>query len=454
MLSTLLPGIRELRAPLAAGYVWLLAAWIAFESRVPEADEAIGLAAALYRLNDAVSGFGLAIVASFAAYLIGSLSITLLEPPIRRQFVRPPWFAESLGPLVPLSAQGVAALTTLVRRTWDRMVTTLALTGVSPDDVLELEGIPDSAPDPSTMSTLAVQAPRKTPLPGLVNRLLPRRFEIRFASIRISFDPSAMLDPRQVQLVRTVVGEFDQILRTRLLGRDPDLFSAVDRHRAEVEFRVALIPPLLVLALALASAVEVVFIPVVVFAGVLACLGLFWDARERERNANDTLAGALADARVLSPTLEALEQRTSTIAKQPRAEKMQQAGADAVRAMGELIDMLDRIDSNTTRAHTVAMRVRELRDRTAPVEGFFSAAVVSERDRALEEIEQASKLWSEAFDSKTPVELMEKARSHAKQAKESYSAFRRAAVNEIEGAGAEPSPPTAVEEPPVQEATL
>jgi hypothetical protein len=451
MLSTLLPGIRQLRAPLAAGYVWLIAAWIAFESRVPEEDEATGLAAALYRLNDAVSGFGLAVVASFAAYLIGSLSITLLAPSIRRQFVRTPRFTPSLGPLAPFSQHGISALTTLVRRTWDRMATTLALSGVSLDDVLELEVIRDEPRGSSALGKIAIRKPDRSPLRRVGERLFGRGSEIRIQGVTLSLDTGSALDTRRLQLVRTVVGEFDQIMRTRLLGRDPDLFAAVDRHRAEVEFRVALIPPLLVLAVAVASAVDLLFVPIVLFVGVLASLGLFWDALASERNANDTLAGALVDGRVLSPTLEALERRASTIAQQPQAEKMQQAGAEAARAIGELIDLLDRIDSNITQARTVADAVEELRDRTAPVEGFFSDAVVAERDRALAEIKQASKLWSEAFGSDTAGELMEQARGHARQAKEHYSAFRRAAVNEIEGRGAEPAPPPA-EEPATQDA--
>jgi hypothetical protein len=447
MLSTLLPGVRELRAPLAAGYILLLAAWIALEPRIPEAAEATGLVATLYRLNDALSGFGLAAAATFAAYLIGSLSITLLSPPLRGRFVGVPRSAASLGPLEPLSDQGTTALLALVRRTWNQMATTLALTDVSPEDVLELEGISGEGSASSGPPKLGVsfRKPPNSRFRRLVNLPLDtvRRLgvpapTIRFAGATLSFDRASELDLRQVRLVRVVVGEFDQIIRTRLLGRDPDLYSAVDRHRAEVDFRIAVIPPLAVLSLVLAARVDPWAIPIVIVAGLLACFGLFWDARERERKANDILSGALMDTRVNSPTLQSLEQRTSTIAKQPRAEKMQQAAADAVRVMGELIDMLERIDSNLTRAEMVKQTAQGLRDRTAPVEGFFSSAVVSERDRALDKIEHASELWSQAFGSDEPVELMEQARVQAAEAKESYSGFRRAAVNEIERAGAEP----------------
>src|SRR6185437_6366160 len=75
MLTSLLPGIRELRAPLAAGYLWLAAVWILFAHDVPARHDADGAWADAYRFVDAASVFGLAAAISFAAYLIGTLSV-------------------------------------------------------------------------------------------------------------------------------------------------------------------------------------------------------------------------------------------------------------------------------------------------------------------------------------------------------------------------------------------
>ena len=88
MLTSLLPGLRELRAPLAAGYIWLLAWWLAFEPRLADRAEATDLLQSLYRLDDALSGFGLAAVASFVAYLAGSLSMTLFSGALKGLFRR------------------------------------------------------------------------------------------------------------------------------------------------------------------------------------------------------------------------------------------------------------------------------------------------------------------------------------------------------------------------------
>jgi hypothetical protein len=74
VLSYLLPGLRELRAPLAAGYIWLLSAWLLFHDDIPSRDESTGLLREIYELADGLGSTGKAIVVSFAAYLIGSLS--------------------------------------------------------------------------------------------------------------------------------------------------------------------------------------------------------------------------------------------------------------------------------------------------------------------------------------------------------------------------------------------
>ena len=47
---------------------------------------------------------------------------------------------------------------------------------------------------------------------------------------------------REALLALAVLRDLDVVATTRLLGRDQELYSAVDRNRAEVEFRLAVIP--------------------------------------------------------------------------------------------------------------------------------------------------------------------------------------------------------------------
>jgi hypothetical protein len=71
VLSQVLPGLREIRGPLAAGYLWLLFGWLVFNASLKEAGGPVG---ELVELGGEVSDATLAVAASFAAYLVGSLS--------------------------------------------------------------------------------------------------------------------------------------------------------------------------------------------------------------------------------------------------------------------------------------------------------------------------------------------------------------------------------------------
>jgi hypothetical protein len=73
ILSNALPGFRDLRAPLVAGYCWLLFAWLVVEPHLP-VREATGLLDSLLDLSGAVGKVGTALAVSVAAYLIGSVS--------------------------------------------------------------------------------------------------------------------------------------------------------------------------------------------------------------------------------------------------------------------------------------------------------------------------------------------------------------------------------------------
>jgi hypothetical protein len=80
VLGQVLPGLREVRAPLAAGYLWLLFAWLVAGHRVPNrADDVDGPVARVYDLEPIVTGFGVAVVASVVAYIVGSIAIDAQE---------------------------------------------------------------------------------------------------------------------------------------------------------------------------------------------------------------------------------------------------------------------------------------------------------------------------------------------------------------------------------------
>ena len=81
MLASLLPGLRDLRAPLAAGYLWLAAGWLYFAPQLPASvNDADGVLKDIYRVADASNPVAIAAGLTFIAYLLGILSTGLLTP--------------------------------------------------------------------------------------------------------------------------------------------------------------------------------------------------------------------------------------------------------------------------------------------------------------------------------------------------------------------------------------
>jgi hypothetical protein len=84
MLASLLPGLRDLRAPLAAGYLWLAAGWLYFAPRLPASvNDAHGVLKDIYRVVDVSSPIAVGVGLTFVAYMVGMLSTGLLTAPVR-----------------------------------------------------------------------------------------------------------------------------------------------------------------------------------------------------------------------------------------------------------------------------------------------------------------------------------------------------------------------------------
>ena len=140
MLSNVLPGLREVRAPLTAGYMWLIAAWLLFHSSIPTAAEAQGgPLEPFFDLGGVVSSFGLAVVLSVLAYLIGSLSEGIFQLPLRvgaRRF--------GGGPTWELSWRGAWSLVSLVQDRAGRVRGRLEDKGLYLRDLVEYQELAES----------------------------------------------------------------------------------------------------------------------------------------------------------------------------------------------------------------------------------------------------------------------------------------------------------------------
>jgi hypothetical protein len=70
--SALIPGIREIRGPLVAGYLWMLIVWLALGEQLPDS-ASDPIFERLWQVGDILGRLGLAAVASVVAYLLGSM---------------------------------------------------------------------------------------------------------------------------------------------------------------------------------------------------------------------------------------------------------------------------------------------------------------------------------------------------------------------------------------------
>jgi hypothetical protein len=266
MLASLLPGVREIRAPLAAGYLWLFALWLALEP-FPSAEEATGLEAAVIDLADAGTPVAVAVVLSFVAYLVGSLADVLV-----RGYRR--WL------LTPVNAYG------------------------GPSGGRRMLGVPNLVCSSNSYGSLQVvaagrvrEAESKLEAVGKSLESLPNEF-----AARKQFVPSGGTLARTVSAQVTDLAFFElPLISTRLMWEQPELFSAVDRLRAEAELRWALPLPLVVTLCVLAIRGHWTWI-----LGLLVVVLMLYQAGRREREAGDLVVDAIWIGRVEAPAFERL----------------------------------------------------------------------------------------------------------------------------------------------------
>lgn len=76
-LESFLPGIRDLRAPLVGGLMWLLFFGAVFGEEVPDRGDATGFAEQVYRATDAAGPWTSGLVASILVFVLGAMTQAL-----------------------------------------------------------------------------------------------------------------------------------------------------------------------------------------------------------------------------------------------------------------------------------------------------------------------------------------------------------------------------------------
>jgi hypothetical protein len=312
ILSSALPGIREVRAPLVAGYLWLLLLWLICD---PGRDFANvhGTAAQVVDLCHTAGPIATAVGVSVAAYLIGALShppasllgtvarkvlgalgawltVRLTRPvpaPERRTRSSPgsrseEWEREAVQDVVtyPFASADIAheLRPRLVTKSISGMplssalqeISRLIVEGQSPQDLSELRAAQHQLQDferrliRQTWRTCALST---EPIENDITRA-ERLYE-------------AMPDSRRpaiwgylLSTTRDLADEAEEQLAipaTLLVGDQPLPFAQADRDRAEAELRIDVALPLAALSVYLAMTASVAWV-----GGLIAVVALLW----------------------------------------------------------------------------------------------------------------------------------------------------------------------------------
>lgn len=291
MFASLLPGLREIRAPLAAGYTWLLGLWLAFHDlAVAAGGRAEVFRSEVVQLSEWLGKPAILAAITLGAYIIGTISIAMTHWVDR--FVT----AGTIGARLP----GVARLKPNFRGS---IKVTRALKDAAVNKLcnrfLEDEDFREAVLDHVRDCQIGAQREGRRLHDILADYRIDhmRRSAMKDYLYRWHLlETVTQLDP----YVEAAKEDLDYIA-SRLLGREDQLYGEYDRLMTEGTFRLGMVLPLAFAIVALIAKVSVWFAFALPIPVILLYLGsASWTAAERN------LAVALAAERVDSPTLARL----------------------------------------------------------------------------------------------------------------------------------------------------
>ena len=319
MLSSLLPGLRDLRTPLTVGFLWLTSLWVLFGSRIPSSTaEADGLAHELFRLTGAFGAPILLAASTFAAYIIGLMTSWL----------------HIGGPR-----------STGERRTADH----------DEDDGGLWYGLTHPRRLSEATRTALYARARTIVARAIEHEISTEEFQSQLkrgarASSVISSWASSIPDPpaeswenyaaeARQQAVDQAIAEV-ALTAVRLHATFSQLWDEYDRAKAETEFRRGIAIPLAVLVGLIGFALSDRTVPfsflgwlpfvVSVVAGCVLAVSLQYFSWQKEFESNENVLSSVVTAAIKSPIFESLEKMIEDkIASRDRAADLEQKAAIA-----------------------------------------------------------------------------------------------------------------------------
>ena len=323
ILTSLLPGIRQLRAPLAAGYFWLLVLWLVLHDLFLDRKQISGLITTVRMIANTIGPVAFAAAITFLAFLLGTIATplnsgagqiySLIKTRRSRRFARirsflpaspipkeSGWFhVEAADPYAPLMRQMLNILWSRLRSDepfLKDMRQRLKRTGLQQLNVSWTalsQSHAGSFPIDSAMAELTPSdRPATRPLPPLSTGILSfgTGIGLAFGLLRVE------------EYWNELVDDVVYFVPQRLLGKEPELYAAYDRYKAEEQFRLALVPPLLMLSILSVTHLypDLLLVPLL---GIGSCVALLSLAHDARRRAVLQLVEFIAAGRIESPLL-------------------------------------------------------------------------------------------------------------------------------------------------------
>jgi hypothetical protein len=311
LLAQVLPGLRELRTPLSAGYAWIIVAYLLVADSLPtHVDE---LPPPLARIFPLIHDFGwvaVGVATSVVAYVLGILSIALthslpsaishsdfmrelstddyypvrwpgaqdaIEYLLNERFVIDDEFRQNL-----VEKLDVEALTSVLSEKFNR--------NRGPVLILAKKRwrVPEDLASIREASAQERQEIAETLIGGAASNA-----SLRANLIEAVINLPSISDRATIEL---------DALPEQLLVAAPAVHERWDRLNAEAEFRLGLAPPLLLLPLVVDSLGQHNFL--ILALALLPTALLVWSGREKSADARNQLIGAWRAEVVPSPALK------------------------------------------------------------------------------------------------------------------------------------------------------
>ncbi len=276
MLASILPGLRDLRTPLATGYLWLLVIWLTFgQSRLVPEDPDNLFASRLQDLASLVGPAATLAAVSFAAYLLGSILTADLSLVLG--------LTESADEVYPWPQRWILP---------ESLVTNQSIRADVLSDWLHATVQIDTA----VAAWIASNQGAETGLPSSVRQALVSEAERgsgRDSAREVLLDGLAesieYLEPELVTQLRQTENE--------------QVFQDFDRLEAEVKLRFSLLIPLVLLVILGVILLWPWWLKLVALAGLLLPIRLYRQGMFLLEESRLVVTSALVSGRIQSPTV-------------------------------------------------------------------------------------------------------------------------------------------------------